>query len=130
MQAKQFVTIAQASGVMPGMHVDGEAHVADAQARAAPQEPYDRGAVVVIGNQHDKISGYPLCHGGGNHPNTPAAYSTLRFGSPFQSLSAGCSGPRTMSAAPSPVLPKHSTCSGWAKERMTGECVASKTWAS
>lgn len=64
------------------------------------------------------------------HPRTSPANRTPRLVSPLQSRGLGCSDPRIMSVAPLGVFEKHSTWEGSAMLRITGEWVASSTWAS
>src|SRR5690606_25022149 len=86
--------------------------------RAGEQPPQSE-FVVLSRRQHDEVL----------HPNTPAARSVPRLTSCFQSLSAGCWSPRTMSVWPSGVFAKHSTSCGSTRLRITGECVAKRICA-
>ena len=90
--------------------------------KKTPQTGFD----AFVRNKEDQILAWQIRA----HPRTPAANSVPRVVSCFQDCNAGCSLPRTMFVAPSRVLEKQRTCLASTVLRITGEWVASSTWAS
>lgn len=107
------------AGVPPRMndHLGGD--LADAKGRRAREQPGQGRFHVFVCHKTDKVA----------HPRIPLAKMVPRSNSPCHSRSLGCSSPETMSVAPFPSRAKQRISPGSAMPRMTGECVASRTWA-